>query len=90
MASKAPDGVNSCRLVRKFCKLKEKMCVTTSAMTLIPDSQRIYLAQAFSFNRLTPAGFLALPLHQRRQFLCFTEDQIIGALLFLLFLCIVH
>lgn len=28
---------------------------------LIPDSQRIYLAQAFSFNYPTPAGFLALP-----------------------------
>lgn len=66
------------------------MCVTTSTMTLILDSQRIYLARAFSFNQLTPAGFLALPLPQRRQFLCFMEDQIIGVLLFSLFLCIVH
>jgi len=66
------------------------MCVATGAMTLIPGSQRIYLAKAFSFNCLTPAGLLALPLYQRRQFLCFTEDQIIGVLLLLLFLCIVH
>lgn len=47
------------------------MCVTTRAMSLIRDSQRIYLAQAFSFNRLTPAGFLALPLHQSRPFFVF-------------------
>lgn len=66
------------------------MCVTTGSMTLIPDSQRIYLTKAFSFNRFTPAGLLALPLHQKRQFLCSTEDQIIDVLLLLLFLCIVH
>lgn len=66
------------------------MCVTTGSMTLIPDSQRIYLTKAFSFNRFTPAGLLALPLHQKRQFLCSAEDQIIDVLLLLLFLCIVH
>lgn len=47
------------------------MCVTTGAMTLIPDSQRIYLTKVFSFNWLTPAGLLALPLQQKDHFCVF-------------------
>lgn len=51
------------------------MCFTTRSATLIPDSQRIYLAQAFSFNHLTPAGFLALPLLEQAVFVFYGRSD---------------
>lgn len=67
------------------------MCVTTGAMTLSSDSQRIYLVKGFSFRELTPAGWLALPPGLREGPFCVpAEDQIMEASLSLLFLCIVH
>ncbi len=60
--------------------MKEKMCVTTGAMTLILTVQESVLSKGFSFSRLTPAGTPVLPSARRGPVLCFSGRSDNGGL----------